>query len=47
MEFEPGSPNGDLKKSEPIVEENKPAEVSEYSKKKSSFITRYKRYNSD
>lgn len=37
--------NGDLSKSEVIVEEKEPtepAEPSEYSKKKSSFITRYK-----
>jgi hypothetical protein len=39
------APNGDLSKSEVIVEEKEPtepAEASEYSKKKSSFITRYK-----
>lgn len=36
--------NGDISKSEVIVEEKEPtepAELSEYSKKKSSFITRY------
>jgi hypothetical protein len=38
------SSNGDLSKSEVIVEEKEPTqpvEPSEYSKKKSSFITRY------
>lgn len=38
------APNGDLSKSEVIVEEKEPTtpeEPSEYSKKKSSFITRY------
>jgi hypothetical protein len=44
MESKVESPNGDLSRSEVIVEDKEPtepAELSEYSKKKSSFITRY------
>jgi hypothetical protein len=44
MEPKTDGPNGDLSKSEAIEEEKglaQPAEPSEYTKKKQSFITRY------